>query len=166
MSKHSQIISTVEVGVPVRVAYDQWTQFAEFPKFMQGVDSVQQIDDTTLMWDVDIGDERRQWIAKITEQIPDNRIAWKSVSGAPNEGGVTFQRIDDNRCRVTLQLDYEVQGAVERIGDVLGIVEQRVRGDMDRFKLFIEDRKRPTNTKHKTNEAPQTHEERSASSSR
>lgn len=139
-SEQSEILEAIEVQVPVRTAYNQWTQFEEFPLFMLGVKSVKQLDDSHLLWKIDIGEETREWTAKITEQTPDKRIAWTSTSGAQNAGVVTFHRLSDSSCRVMLQLDYTPEGVVEKIGDLIGIVQQRVVGDLQRFKIFIEKR--------------------------
>jgi uncharacterized membrane protein len=136
----SQIIETVDVDVPVRTAYDQWTQFESFPMFMEGVEKVEQLDDTTLRWTAEIAGQKRTWKAKITEQAPDQRIAWTSIDGAKNAGVVTFHRLDDSKTRVTLQLDVDPEGPVENIGDALGFVQRRAKGDMERFKEFIEGR--------------------------
>ena len=136
----SQIIETVDVDVPVRTAYDQWTQFESFPMFMEGVEKVEQLDDTTLRWTAEIAGQKRTWKARITEQVPDQRIAWTSVEGARNAGVVTFHRLDDRKTRVTLQLDVDPEGPVENIGDALGFVQRRAKGDMERFKEFIESR--------------------------
>ena len=136
----SQIIETVDVDVPVRTAYDQWTQFESFPMFMEGVEKVEQLDDTTLRWTAEIAGQKRTWKARITEQVPDQRIAWTSTEGAKNAGVVTFHRIDDGKTRVTLQLDVDPEGPVENIGDALGFVQRRAKGDMERFKEFIEGR--------------------------
>ena len=136
----SQIIETVDVEVPVRTAYDQWTQFESFPMFMEGVEKVEQLDDTTLRWTAEIAGQKRSWKAKITEQAPDQRIAWTSIEGAKNAGVVTFHRLDDNKTRVTLQLDVDPEGPVENIGDALGFVQRRAKGDLKRFKEFIESR--------------------------
>ena len=138
------IEKSVEVEVPVRVAYNQWTQFEEFPKFMEGVRSVRQLDDKRLLWRADIGGTEQEWEAEITEQVPDERIAWRARSGKSNAGVVTFHRIADARTRMMLQLDYEPEGAVENIGDALGVVSRRVEGDLERFKEFIESRGRET----------------------
>jgi len=140
--ENSEILETIDVEVPVRTAYNQWTQFEEFPRFMLGVKFVRQLDDTNLLWCIDIGEEQREWTAKITEQIPDDRIAWTSTSGTFNAGVVTFHRLSDDRCRVALQLSYRPEGIVENIGDWLGIVRQRVIGDLERFKIYIEDQGR------------------------
>ena len=140
----SQIIETIEVDVPVRTAYDQWTQFEQFPRFMDGVEKVQQLTDTTLEWTAKIAGVERSWRAEITEQEPDQRVAWQSTSGARNAGVVTFHRIADRRSRVTLQLDVEPTGPIETVGDAVGAVERRVEGDLQRFKEFIEARGEPT----------------------
>jgi uncharacterized membrane protein len=137
----SEILEAIDVEVPVRTAYDQWTQFEEFPRFMEGVKSVRQLDDTHLEWDAEIAGVDKQWQAEITEQTPDQRIAWQATDGARNAGVVTFHRLDDGRSRVTLQLDVEPEGPVESAGDALGFVQRRAKGDLERFKSFIEDRR-------------------------
>jgi uncharacterized membrane protein len=134
----SQIIETIDVDVPVRVAYNQWTQFESFPKFMEAVQKVEQLDDTTLRWTAQIAGVTKTWTAKITEQEPDQRIAWTSIEGARNGGVVTFHRIDDHKTRITLQLDVEPEGPVEKVGDALGVVERQAKQDLKRFKEFIE----------------------------
>ncbi len=136
----SQIIETVDVAVPVRTAYDQWTQFEEFPLFMDGVESIEQIDDTHLAWTAKIAGIEKRWIAEITEQTPDSRIAWNAVEGATNAGVVTFHHLADDQSRVTLQLDVEPDGPVESVGDALGFVSRQAKGDLERFKTFIEGR--------------------------
>jgi len=136
----SQIIEVVDVDVPVHTAYDQWTQFETFPLFMEGVEQVVQVDDTTLVWRARIAGITREWEAKITEQTPDERIAWSSVEGAMNAGTVTFHPLDDHRCRITLQLDVEPGGPVEAVGDALGLVRRQARTDLENFKQFIEAR--------------------------
>jgi uncharacterized membrane protein len=140
----TEILETIDLDVPVRTAYDQWTQFEAFPQFMDGVESVTQIDDTTLEWKAEVAGVTKTWRAKITEQTPDQRIAWTSTSGARNAGVVTFHRIDDGKSRVALQLDVEPEGPVESAGAALGFVERRATGDLERFKKFIEDRRVPT----------------------
>lgn len=130
----------VDVSVPVRTAYNQWTQFEDFPRFMEGVKSVTQLDDKRLRWHAEIAGKDEQWDAVITEQLPDERVAWTSTSGAKNAGVVTFHKLDENTTRVTLQLDYEPEGVVENVGSALGFVDRRVQGDLDRFKKFIEAR--------------------------
>ena len=136
----SQILESIDVDVPVRTAYDQWTQFESFPKFMEGIERVEQLTDTTLAWTANIAGVDRSWTAEITEQTPDQRIAWKAVDGAEHAGVVTFHRLDDRKARVTLQLDVEPEGVVESVGDALGFVQRRAKGDLERFKAFIEDR--------------------------
>jgi uncharacterized membrane protein len=136
----SKILEAVDVEVPVGTAYDQWTQFETFPRFMEGVKSVRQLDDTTLEWVADVAGREKRWEAKITEQEPDKRIAWTATEGAHNAGVVTFHRIADAQSRVTLQLDVDPDGPVENIGDALGLVTRQVKGDMKRFKEFIEER--------------------------
>ena len=136
----SKIEKSIDVHVPVRTAYDQWTQFEEFPSFMEGVESVQQLDDRRLHWRAEILGKVVEWDAEIAEQLPDTRIAWRSTSGAPNAGVVSFFRLSDDRCRVALQIDYEPEGFVETVGDWLGVLSGRVEGDLERFKKFIEER--------------------------
>jgi len=136
----SQIIETIDVDVPVRTAYNQWTQFESFPAFMEGVERVSQVDDTTLEWVATIAGQRKEWRARITEQEPDQRIAWTSITGAQNAGVVSFHRLDDGSTRVTLQLDVEPEGPVESVGDAIGVVARTARGDLERFKTFIETR--------------------------
>jgi uncharacterized membrane protein len=140
----SRIVESTDVEVPVRVAYDQWTQFEEFPRFMDGVKSVQQLNDTTLEWDAEINGVERSWRAEIREQEPDTVVAWRSTSGARNDGRVSFEPIDGMRTRVTLELDVEPEGAIEKAGDALGFVQRQVEGDLHRFKEFIESRGAPT----------------------
>ena len=138
------IEKSMEVDVPVRVAYNQWTQFEEFPRFMEGVREVRQLDDKTLRWKAEVGGKEEEWVAQITEQIPDERIAWRTRAGARNAGVVTFHRIADGRTRIMLQLEYTPDGVVENVGDALGVVSRRVTGDLQRFKEFIESRSRET----------------------
>jgi uncharacterized membrane protein len=140
----STIEQSIDVNVPVRTAYDQWTQFEEFPRFMEGVREVRQVDDKRLAWCAEVGGKEKRWEAEITEQIPDARIAWRSRTGANNAGVVTFHRLDDQKTRVMLQLDYDPEGVVENVGDAVGVVSSRVRGDLARFKDFIEQRGRET----------------------
>ena len=140
----STIAESIDVAVPVRVAYDQWTQFEDFPKFMQGIKRVKQLDDTSLDWTAEIAGIERSWRAEITEQEPDTRVAWRSTSGAKNAGQVSFQPLGDAMTRVTLELDVEPEGAVESAGDALGFVERQAEGDLQRFKEFIELRRTPT----------------------
>ncbi len=138
------IEETIEVDVPVRTAYNQWTQFEEFPRFMEGVEEVRQLDDTHLHWRARIAGDELEWDAEITEQTPDQRIAWRSTTGATNNGTVTFRPIDDQHSMVSLELEYETAGLVETVGDKVGLVGKRVEGDLQRFKEFIESRPRET----------------------
>ena len=140
----STIVESIDVAVPVRVAYDQWTQFEDFPSFMEGVKQVKQHDDTTLEWTAEIAGIERSWRAEITDQEPDTRVAWRSISGAKSAGEVTFQPLGDSMTRVTLQLDVEPEGPLETAGDALGFVERQAEGDLGRFKGFIEGRGTPT----------------------
>jgi uncharacterized membrane protein len=130
----------VDVDVPVRTAYNQWTQFEEFPHFMEGVEEVVQKDDTHLRWRVSIAGKSEEWDAEITEQIPDERVAWKATDGKKNAGVVTFHRLADEKTRVTVQMDWDDEGIVEKAGGALGFDSRRVQGDLDRFKEMIESR--------------------------
>jgi uncharacterized membrane protein len=136
----STIEQSVDVNVPVRTAYNQWTQFEDFPHFMEGVEEVEQTTDTRLRWRAEIAGQEREWEAEIDEQRPDERIAWHAVGGSTNAGVVTFHRIDDGKTRVMLQLEFEPDDTMEKAGDVLGVVKRRAKGDMERFKEFIERR--------------------------
>jgi uncharacterized membrane protein len=138
--KVETIERSIEVNVPVRTAYNQWTQFEEFPKFMEGVESVKQLDDTTLRWVANIGGERKEWRARITEQVPDHHIAWRSDGGDFTTGVVSFQALGLEKTRVTVRLNYEPRGMTEKLGDMLGMVSRRVQGDLERFKDFITSR--------------------------
>jgi uncharacterized membrane protein len=140
----SVIEKSIEINVPVRAAYNQWTQFEELPKFMEGVKQVKQLDDKHLQWKADIGGKEKEWKAEITEQIPDERIAWTSRGGAINAGVVTFHRLSDSKSKVMLQMEYDPQGFVENVGDAVGVVTQRVQGDLERFKQYIENRGQET----------------------
>ncbi len=136
----SNVTESVDVSVPVRTAYNQWTQFEEFPQFMEGVEEIRQLDDKRLFWKTKIAGIAREFEAEITEQHPDHRVAWKSIGGAHHAGVVTFHRLSDTTSRVTVQLDTEPEGIVEKAGDALGIVKRRVKGDLERFKELIESR--------------------------
>jgi uncharacterized membrane protein len=140
----STIEQSIDVNVPVRIAYNQWTQFEEFPRFMEGVEAVRQLDQQRLHWRAKIGGKVEEWDAVITEQHPDERIAWKNTTGATNAGVVTFHRLSDTKTRVMLQMEYDPQGVVENLGDMLGVVSRRVANDLERFKEFIEARGQET----------------------
>jgi uncharacterized membrane protein len=136
----STIEKSIDVQVPVRIAYNQWTQFEEFPRFMEGIEDVRQLDDTHLHFVANIGGKRKEWDAEITEQSPDQRIAWRETAGAPNAGVVTFHRLAPEKTRIMLQVEYDPQGLIETAGDMVGVVSNRVTGDLTRFKDFIEAR--------------------------
>ena len=138
----AQVEESIEVNVPVTTAYNQWTQFEEFPSFMDAVESITQIDDTHLRWVAEMVGERREWEAEITEQRPDERIAWKATDGKQNAGVVTFHRLADDRTKVMVQIDWEPEGTVERIGAKVGADERQVKADLERFKDLIESRGR------------------------
>ena len=140
----STIEQSIDVEVPVRTAYNQWTQFEEFPQFMEGVEKVEQRDDTHTHWVADIGGRTREFDAEITEQTPDQRVAWRSTDGAEHAGVVTFHKLDEGKTRVMVQMDFEPDGAVEAAGDALGFAKRRVKGDLDRFKELIESRGQET----------------------
>ena len=135
---------TFEIGVPVHAAYNQWTQFEEFPHFMDGVKEVRQLDDTHLHWRASVAGKEKEWDAEITEQVPDEVIAWRSTSGAPNNGEVRFEPLGADRTRVRLAMEYDPQTAVEQIGDALGVMSRKIDKTVDDFKEFIEKRGRET----------------------
>jgi uncharacterized membrane protein len=136
----STIVESIDVNVPVRTAYNQWTQFESFPQFMEGVERVDQLDDARLHWVAKVGGQTKEWDAKITEQTPDQRVAWTATDGAENAGVVTFHRLDDDKTRVTVQMDIDPEGPIENICDAVGIPDRRVKADLERFKQFIESR--------------------------
>ena len=140
----AKVETSRDVDVPVRVVYDQWTQFEDFPRFMEGVEQVRQLDPTHVHWVAKIGGVTREWDAAITEQVPDERVAWTSTDGANNAGVVTFHRLGEGRTRVMLQLEFEPEGLIERVGDLLGVVERRAAGDLERFAEFVGDRGQAT----------------------
>ena len=131
---------SIEVDVPVTTAYNQWTQFEEFPHFMEGVESINQIDDTHLHWKTSIGGVEREFDAEVTEQHPDQRVAWRSTDGTTNAGVVTFHKISDTCTKVMVQIDWEPEGVTENVGAAVGADDHRVKGDLKRFKEFIEQR--------------------------
>ena len=140
-----QIEKSIEVRCPVSTVYNQWTQFEEFPRFMAGVKEVKQIDDTHLHWHAEIWGKDKEWDAEIIEQVPDQRIAWRSTSGdAPNAGTVRFEPVAPDRTRVRLTMEYEPQGLVENLGDKLGVLSARVQNTVEDFKKFIESRSSET----------------------
>ena len=142
----TKIRDSIEVQVPVQQAYNQWTQFEEFPKFMDGIQSVQQLDDTHVQWVAEIRGETRQWTTEITDQRPDEKVAWKTIDGeVKNDGVVTFEQVGDNQTRVNVEMDVESDSTTENVaGDLLGIVKDQVHGDLERFKQLIENRDEET----------------------
>jgi len=137
-----KIEDSIEVQVPVQQAYNQWTQFEDFPKFMEGIQSVQQLDDTHVQWVAEIRGESRQWTTEITEQQPDEKVAWKTIDGeVKNDGVVTFEPVGEGQTRVNVAMDVEGESRAENVaGDLLGVVKGQVRGDLERFKQLIENR--------------------------
>jgi uncharacterized membrane protein len=135
----STIEKTIEVDAPVRTVYDQWTQFESFPEFMEGVESVQQLDERHLHWRAEIAGIHREWDSEIVDQTPDERVTWRSTDGTTNAGTVSFASAEAGT-RVTLRLEFEPEGIVEKAGDVLNVVSRRAEGDLERFKEFIETR--------------------------
>ena len=140
----TKVDKSVLVSVPVSTAYNQWTQFEDFPQFMAGVESVNQLSEDRLEWVADIAGVRRQWQAKILEQVPDQKVAWAATEGATNAGAVTFEDVGGGQTRVNLSLEYEPEGLIENVGDKLNIVENRAEGDLERFKQFIESERSET----------------------
>jgi len=136
----STIEQTIDVNVPLHTAYNQWTQFEDFPSFMEGVESVTQLDDRHLRWVADIGGETREWQAEIVAQEPDRRVAWRATDGKDNAGVVTFQPLDQTTTRVEVQMQWEPEGMKEKAGSMVGMDDRRVKGDLERFKDMIEKR--------------------------
>ncbi len=135
----TKVEKSVMVNVPVSIAYNQWTQFEEFPHFMGGIAKVTQLGDDRLLWVAEIAGVRREWEAKILEQVPDQKVAWAATQGATNAGAVTFEDVGGGQTSVHLSLEYEPEGLVEKVGDKLNIVENQAEADLERFKAFIED---------------------------
>jgi uncharacterized membrane protein len=134
------IEESIEVKVPIRMAYNQWTQFEQFPSFMEGVKQVQQLDDRHLFWRAEVMNKPVSWTAEITHQIPDERIAWRSISGPAQHGTITFSRLEPSKTRLSLRLEFEPEGAGATAATALGLVTARIKGDLQRFKKFIEER--------------------------
>ena len=135
------VTESVDVNVPIGTAYNQWTQFEDFPKFMDGVESIAQTDPTHTHWVTKVAGQTREFDAAITEQHPEERVAWKSTGGDTKHAGVvTFHRLTDDETRVTIQLDWEPQGVVEKVGSAVGVDSHQVKADAKRFKEFIESR--------------------------
>ncbi len=138
------VTESVDVDVPVEVAYNQWTQFESFPRFMGGVEEIIQLDDTHQHWRTSIDGVKREFDTEITEQHPDERVAWKSTDGTTHAGAVTFYRLSDTSTRVTAQIDWQPEGVVEKVVAIVGVDNRQVKNDLDRFKGFIEAQGRET----------------------
>ncbi len=138
------IEESIEIEAPISEVYNQWTQFEEFPKFMEGVESITQTDDTHLHWVAEFGGSQHEWDAEITEQVPDKRIAWRSTGGVRNAGVVTFHKLSDDKTRIMLQMDYDPQTMDEKLGDALGLVKMQLKGNLKRFKELLESRGQET----------------------
>lgn len=138
------IQKSIEIEAPVSTVYNQWTQFEEFPRFMEGVQRVQQMDDKHLHWVAEVGGKRKEWDAEIVDQEPDRRISWRSTSGTRNSGVVCFQPRDQGHTIITLEMFYEPESALEKAGDALGLLSRRVEGDLERFRHFIQERRTET----------------------
>jgi uncharacterized membrane protein len=136
----SKVQASIDVNAPLSTVYNQWTQFEEFPRFMEAVEAVSQFDDTTLEWRAKIAGNEETWTAKITQQEPDEIVAWESTSGIANSGEVRFERLDANTTRVNVTMGWGPQGVIQKAGEVLGFDERQVKGDLERFKKFIESR--------------------------
>jgi uncharacterized membrane protein len=140
-----RIEKSSEVACPLRAVYNQWTQFEEFPQFMAGVKEVRQLDDTHVHWHAEIWGKDKEWDAEIIEQVPDERISWRSTTPeAPNAGAVRFEPLGPERTRVHLTMEYEPQGVVENVGDAVGVFSKRVQNTVEDFKEFMESRQGPT----------------------
>jgi len=135
-----RIEKTFDINCPVRTVYNQWTQFEDFPRFMDGVKEVRQLDDTHLHWRATIAGKDKEWDAEIVEQVPDQRIAWRSTSGAPNAGTVRFEPLNKDRTRVQLTMEYQPQSAIEKVGDAVGLVSKKVEDAVEKFKDLVEQR--------------------------
>lgn len=135
-----RVDKTIKVDVPISTAYNQWTQFEEFPRFMEGVQQVEQMSDERLHWVADVGGETKEWYARITRQVPEEVIAWEGEGGQMQGGTVIFHPLDDGKTEIEVHMDYEPEGMKEEVGSALGVVSRRVSGDLDRFKEFVENR--------------------------
>ena len=136
----STVEKSIEVHVPVRTAYDQWTQFETFPQFMEGVERIVQLDDTHQKWETSVGFANREFTTEIVEQVPDQVVAWRATGEARHAGRVSFSALGPDQTQVTVVMDFEPTDLVEKAGDALGVVDRRVEGDLERFKSFIESR--------------------------
>jgi uncharacterized membrane protein len=134
------IEQSIDVEVPISAVYNQWTQFEEFPKFMEGVEEIRQIDDRHVHWVTEFGGTKHEWDAEITEQKPEERVAWRNEDGKDNAGVVTFHKLDEDKTRVMVQMDWAPEGVKEKLGSALNFDDRRVQGDLARFKEMIEAR--------------------------
>jgi uncharacterized membrane protein len=134
------IEKSIDIEAPISTVYNQWTQFEDFPQFMEGVTAVRQLDDTHLQWTAEIGGEEHTWKAEITNQEPDRLISWRAVDGKYNSGRVTFEPLDPNQTRINVEMTYDAEGMKEALGSALGFDSRTVSGDLDRFKEYIEER--------------------------
>jgi uncharacterized membrane protein len=150
------VTQSIDVDVPVSTAYNQWTQFESFPHFMGGVESITQTDATHSHWKTKVGGVEREFDTEITEQHPDERVAWKSTDGKTHAGVVTFHRLGEGRSKITVQLDWEAEGLVEKAGALVGVDDHQVKADLERFKSYIEDRGRETGAWRGDVSAPNT----------
>jgi uncharacterized membrane protein len=135
-----RVEQSIEVEAPIEKAYNQWTQFEQYPEFMEGVQQVEQLDDTRLHWVAEIAGERKEWYANITRQVPDEVIAWESEGGATNGGTIVFTPVNTQRTKIDVYMDIEPEGLKEKVGSFIGVPGATVKGDLDRFKDFIEGR--------------------------
>jgi uncharacterized membrane protein len=133
----SSVTESIDVDVPISVAYNQWTQFETFPQFLDYVQQINQLDDTHTRWVVKVAGHEREFDATITEQHPDERVAWRADDGT-HAGVVTFHRLGEASTRVTVQLEWEPENATEKVGSALGFDDRAVKKDLDNFKTFIE----------------------------
>jgi uncharacterized membrane protein len=136
----AEVDEEIEVNVPVSTAYNQWTQFEEFPRFMENVESVQQVDDTHLHWVAEIAGRRHEWDAEITYQDPDHHIAWRATDGKQNNGSVRFEPLGDDRTRLKIRMSWEAEGPTESLGSTVGVDDRGVKADLKRFKELVESR--------------------------
>ena len=136
----TKIEKSVTVDVPITTAYNQWTQFEEFPQFMEGVESVKQIDDTHLQWVAEVGGKPREWQAEIVDQVPDQKVAWRAVDGNGPNGIVEFEPLGEDKTLVTVEMAYEPEGFTEQLGAKVGIDSRQVKRDLERFKELVESR--------------------------
>jgi uncharacterized membrane protein len=150
----TEVEKSIVVDVPVNTAYNQWTQFESFPKFMEGVEEVQQLDDKRLHWRAKVAGKAKEWDAEITQQVPDQVVAWKNTDGAENAGTVEFQPQGQNQTLINLHMVYDPEGVLESVGSAIGLASHRIEGDLERFKKFIEERGQETGAYRETINTP------------